>query len=469
MFSADEVLSNYVYVFYAAFLVAFIATPAMRIVAIHFNIIDHPDRVRKLHTTPIAYLGGVAVFVGWLSGLFISQFLLLHRIEPGWPLDANGTAHPIIPVSIVLGALAIVILGLFDDARGLKPIVKIGGQVIAALFLLHDGIGTNLADQLIGPLVAKAMQFIYGAPHSLGSQHAVEWVNYLLSCGLVISVVVGCCNASNLMDGLDGLCSGVTAIISLGFLVVATHLAMVGGGINTNLDAVRVIIAIALLGAILGFIPYNFNPASIFMGDTGSMFLGFVCATLMIEVSHEHPKWFLAAMVMFAFPILDTALAFARRYMNRRPIFSADRQHIHHQLLARGLTVKQAVLVSYVLAIFFGILGTSMLFMRTRYEVGIYLVVFGSLIVAAFKMGMLHERVAQAEASTLGDQLPESFQPEVDPATVMEVHRDPAANGMVEPEKNGKTRPPTGTLSRRDVVEEPANPGPASPPGLQPG
>ena len=425
VFSADEVLSDYVYVFYAAFLVAFVATPAMRVVALHFGIIDCPDRVRKLHTVPIAYLGGVAVFVGWLSGLFISQFLILHRLEPGWPVDSAGVAHPIIPLSIVLGAVVIIVLGLFDDAMkmGVPPWVKISGQVLAALFLLHDGIGTNLADQLIGPLIYKAMQFIYGGSHSIGPDHAVAWITYVLSCILVICVVVGCCNASNLMDGLDGLCSGVTAIIALGFLVVATHLAMVGGGINTNLDAVRVIVAIALLGAILGFIPFNFNPASIFMGDTGSMFLGFICATLMIEVSHEHAKWFLAAMVMFSLPILDTALAFARRYMNGRPIFSADRQHIHHQLLARGMSVKQAVLVSYGLAIFFGILGTSMLFMRTRYEVALYLVIFGSLIVAAYKMGMVHERVLKSEVSTLDDQSPESFQPELDPTTVMDVRR----------------------------------------------
>src|SRR2546423_1014307 len=121
LFSADQVLANYVYVFYAAFLVAFIATPAMRAVALHYGIIDRPDRIRKVHSAPIAYLGGVAVFVAWLSGLFISQFMVLHRLEAGWPVDRSGVAHPIIPFSIVMGATVVVLLGLWDDAVGLQP------------------------------------------------------------------------------------------------------------------------------------------------------------------------------------------------------------------------------------------------------------------------------------------------------------------------------------------------------------
>src|SRR4029077_9906928 len=152
-------------------------------------------------------------------------------------------------------------------------------------------------------------------------------------------MVVFCCNATNLMDGLDGLCGGVTGIIAIGFVLLAVYLGMYNGGAETNNDALRIVLSLALLGAVLGFVPYNFNPASIFMGDTGSMFLGFACATQIILLAEERPKWFLAAMVMFALPVLDTALAFARRYVNGRPVFSADRFHFHHQLVSRGLTV----------------------------------------------------------------------------------------------------------------------------------
>src|SRR5689334_19417040 len=112
-FTVDSVLAPYVYVFYASFLVAFLFTPAMRAVAIYYGIIDRPDRVRKLHRDPVAYLGGVAVFLGWLSGLAVSTFLDLHRHDPGW-----NTHHPVIKFSIVLGALVIVFLGLWDDVYG---------------------------------------------------------------------------------------------------------------------------------------------------------------------------------------------------------------------------------------------------------------------------------------------------------------------------------------------------------------
>ena len=137
-------------------------------------------------------------------------------------------------------------------------------------------------------------------------------VTYVTSSIVVVCVVVACCNATNLMDGLDGLCGGVTAVIAAGFLFLAVHLAMSTGAFDPNLDAMRVVIAIALLGAVLGFIPYNFNPASIFMGDTGSMFLGFCCATMILLMSQgQHWRWFLASMVMFALPVLDTATSSA--------------------------------------------------------------------------------------------------------------------------------------------------------------
>src|SRR5689334_8573989 len=131
IYTADEVATPYVYVFYTAFAVAFVLTPLMRVVAMHFGIIDRPDNVRKMHSQPVAYLGGIAVFMGWLAGLTASQFLSLHRSEVGWP-----TGYPIVKFSIVLGGLLIVILGLWDDTVTIKPRVKIFGQIAAAGFLL---------------------------------------------------------------------------------------------------------------------------------------------------------------------------------------------------------------------------------------------------------------------------------------------------------------------------------------------
>src|SRR5581483_1229200 len=171
------------------------------------------------------------------------------------------------------------------------------------------------------------------------------------SCLLTIVLVVGCCNATNLLDGLDGLCGGVSGIIALGFVFLAVHMATFGQVGNTNTEGMRIVLGLALLGAVLGFVPYNFNPASIFLGDTGSMFIGFSFATLLAMMAEERPKWFLAGIVMFALPILDTALAFVRRIVNRRPIFAADRHHLHHQLLARGFSIRQTVFISYAMSI----------------------------------------------------------------------------------------------------------------------
>lgn len=378
-FTADDVMSPYIYVFYVSFIVSFIFTPIMRSVAMYYGIIDAPDNLRKIHSKPVAYLGGVAVFLGWLAGLAFTQFLQTHGGEQA------SSDHLYIDFSIIVGASLIVSLGLWDDLRGVNPWAKIAGQVFAATFLLRSGIGADCAKPLFAPINVRLLNALHWQIPSV--------VITVVSCLLVYFVVVGCCNATNLMDGLDGLCGGVTAVIAAGFLFLAVNIARFGGGFNMNLDGVRVVMALALLGAVLGFVPFNFNPASIFMGDAGSMFLGFACATMIILGAQEtHPKWFLASMVMFALPVLDTALAFARRYVNRRPIFSADKHHFHHQMVARGFSVKQTVIISYGLAFFFALSGAAVAYMRTRYAVAFYLVIFGSLVVAAYKMGMVHEK-----------------------------------------------------------------------------
>ena len=430
-FSADQILSPYVYVFYAAYIAAFILTPVLRGVAMHYNIIDQPDGIRKMHTVPVAYLGGLAVFLGWLTGLTMSQFLAIHYIDDLMPPEMPRTV--VINFGLVIGASAIILLGLWDDIIHMSPKVKILGQVFAACCLLFGGIGRRCSWILIGPLLMKLAShgIIQGDPAHL--YH--HWIVAATSAIMVIGIIVVCCNATNLMDGLDGLCGGVTGVVALGFLFLAVNLAMLSGAININHDALRVVMALALLGAVLGFVPYNFNPASIFLGDTGSMFIGFCCGTLMILFAAQGQfKWFLAAMVMFSLPLLDTALAFVRRYVNKRPLFSADRYHLHHQLVARGFTVKQTVMISYGLSIAFVLLGAAIVFTRTRYAVGIYIIVFGSIIVAAFKMGMVHERVKVTTAQSLGTSnavTPSSG--EVEPGRVLEV-KDPDRKGAPQKE-----------------------------------
>ncbi|MCY2953183.1 MAG: MraY family glycosyltransferase [Planctomycetota bacterium] len=401
-FSPDQVLSPYVFVFYASYVIAFLFTPVLRTIAIHYGIIDEPDGVRKMHTKPVAYLGGVAVFLGWLSGLAISQFVLLHRVEKGMQPNL------VINFGIVISACSIVLLGLWDDIIRMSPWAKIGGQILAAVCLVVFGIGRHCAWIVVGPMLTRSVHY-FGIPHVPPGQVYLlynHWIVDVASILFVMFLVVGCCNAANLMDGLDGLCGGVMAVVAAGFLFLAVNLATQSGAMNVNQDALRVVLGLALLGGVMGFVPYNFNPASIFMGDTGSMFLGFVCALLMILFASEgHFKWFLASMVMFSLPILDSALAFVRRWVNGRPLFSPDRYHLHHQLVSRGFSVKQTVVISYGLSIIFVLLGAAIVYIRARYAVAIYLIVFGSIIVAAYKMGMVHERVdfAGAKPSPLAE------------------------------------------------------------------
>lgn len=382
-----DVLAPYIYVFYAAFILSFLFTPIMRLVASHYGIVDKPDGLRKIHREPIAYLGGVAIFLGWIAGLALSRFVTVHKV-PGADFLPYS---PHIPLGIVAGGILIALLGLFDDTKGISPRVKIAGQITAALLLLVSGVGTHVLEPLVNNAAERLGIWLHGPGYVVA---VPEWLVVSSSAIVVIALVVFACNAANLMDGVDGLCGGVTAIISLGYVFLAVHVASMGtDNAGVASDAVRICVALALLGGVLGFVPYNFNPASIFMGDTGSMFMGFAMAVLMLMLGEVASKWLLAATVMFALPTLDTCLAFVRRYVAGRKFFSADKHHIHHQFLARGLSVKQTVLFLYASAIAFTSLGAAIAFMRTRYAVAVYLVIFGFIIVAAYKMGMVHEKV----------------------------------------------------------------------------
>ncbi|MFT3785899.1 MAG: MraY family glycosyltransferase [Tepidisphaeraceae bacterium] len=390
--SIDQVLYPYVWIFYVTFVISIVLTPLMRHVAFTFNVIDRPDASRKIHREPVAYLGGVAIFVAWICGVATSQLVHWHY----WIEGGVQSPRINIPIAVVFGAFTAFLLGLWDDGAGIRPRTKIVGQVTAAVLLLVSGIGRSLTRPFVDAIGERLNRL-----HLLGlylDTSTLQWITLLSSIALAIAIVVFCCNASNLMDGLDGLCGGVTAIVAAGFLALAVVLAQdpsqdaAHAPHLVNLDALRVVIAMALLGATLGFVPHNFNPASIFMGDAGSLFLGFTSALMIILLGEADPRWLLGSMVMFSLPVLDTALAFARRWTAGRPLFSADKQHIHHQLIARGLSVKKAVLTMYSLSVFFVALGMSLTLVRVRYASALYLVVFGCIVVAAYKMGMVHER-----------------------------------------------------------------------------
>lgn len=399
MLSLDQVLAPYVIIFCIAFGVAYLFTPLMRKVALSFDIVDRPDSGtagggRKLHRRPVAYLGGVAIFLGFICSLSLGQFVSQNHRE--------GIDQMLrVPLPVVAGAFVIVGLGLIDDTKGIRPFMKILGQVAAAVCLLSFGIGDDILDQF----TRYSFEWL-DLETGLRVPAAVEsGIGAILSCAFVIALVVFCCNASNLMDGMDGLCSGITAVIAVGLVAVAAHLAMTGPLGRAPADAARVAIAMALLGATLGFLPFNFNPASIFMGDAGSLLLGFTIATMLILFGEVGGKWLLGGLVMFSLPVLDTLLAFTRRYVGGRPLFSADKHHFHHQMVSRGFSVRWTVLLSWAVTAFFTFSGVLLVFLRTRYLIAFYLVLFGWIAVAAYKVGMVHERLRREEEGEADSQL----------------------------------------------------------------
>ena len=199
--------------------------------------------------------------------------------------------------------------------------------------------------------------------------------------------MLGATNSLNLLDGLDGLCGGVTAIIKKALLRLSIHRA--NWGFSETGDPVRIIVCLGLVGGVLGFLPFNRHPAKIFMGDAGSMLLGFTVAALMMLFAEQVPRWWMAAIVIFGLPILDTATALVRRKLNKKPLFVSDRGHIYDQLMDRGIPLKKTVAICYVLAGLYAFIGLAMSQVRTWLAFGVYLIVMLVSAVMIWKKGFL--------------------------------------------------------------------------------
>ena len=244
-----DILSGYILVFAVAFIVTVLMTPLVRKLAIANGIVDHPSEARKIHKMPIAYLGGVAVYLGIVAGIIFSYFgaeipLLVqyHEIKPEHLID--GYAKPIVPLWIALGMTSIVLVGLLDDVTGIPPRVKLGGQLIAAAALALGNIGINVAAGILSPIgnLLNNQDLIYHIPlpgdiPGLGSSIELDLI-YWSGTAIIAIFVLGACNASNFIDGLDGLLTGVTSIAMAGLLAIALTLAMLDDGV---FDAPRII------------------------------------------------------------------------------------------------------------------------------------------------------------------------------------------------------------------------------------
>ena len=397
---------DYLPVFVFSYLVVLILTPLFRKIALMANVVDSPDAARKVHLQATPYLGGMAVFIGLLIGIAVSYVLVAGAPSEYRPL----------PLSIVGGMIAIVFTGLADDVWGWDPRLKIAGQLVAAALLALNDIGTQVAAGLLGYLFGvSVIEFTIPTPVFDIPVNVTEWVGTFI----IAVFVLGGCNASNLVDGLDGLLSGTTAIIALGLLILslimATQLTVqdvevisrfipenISSSEGVTLSGARIVLCMALLGAVLGFLPHNFNPATIFLGDCGSLLLGYCCVVIILMLGEQgQTHLVLAGLLIFGIPIVDTILAICRRKVQGKRMSEPDASHLHHVLKSKLGGVKQAVLsiygIEFCLASLGVVLGGLVLFERTRVLVvyGIFVLVYGIVAVIGVRMGLKQKRADQ--------------------------------------------------------------------------
>ncbi len=350
-----------------AFILTVFATPVAMHLAKRLGVMDMPDQALKPHAKPTPYLGGLAICFGWAAALVWAML----RGAVDW--------HILLP--LLLGGVLMSIVGLLDDLLELSPKLRLslGAGIIAAV-LISTQAGFRLVDSVLGPV----------------GIHAPPVLAVPVSVLISTIIVLGACNSANLIDGLDGLCSGVTAIISLGFFLLAAHLAAYdysGQG-----DPARLALAMALFGAAMGFLPLNFNPARIFMGDAGSMLLGYNCGMMIVLFAEQGIiRWVLGGLMVFALPIGDTSLALFRRWRCRRPIFAGDRSHFYDQLVDRGMSIRKVVAISYAMAGLFAVLGCIPIWLRTRYTFVLYALVAVAVILVIRAAGMVRADEPGAE------------------------------------------------------------------------
>lgn len=301
-----------------ALLISFISTPVVKSIAQRVGAMDIPKDNRRMHHHPIPRMGGLAIFLGFLLSALIFV-----------PMDQANRG-------MLLGAVVIVILGIFDDIYALPALPKLLVQIGAALIAVLHG---NVIEVLSNPNLFSENPY-----WSLGS----------LAIPLSVIWIVAITNAVNLIDGLDGLAVGVATISSLTMLVIAM---LVSEGMVALMMA-------ALAGGCIGFMPYNMNPAKIFMGDTGSTFLGFILAVVSIQGLFKFYTIisFAVPFLMLGLPLFDTCFAILRRLSKGQSPMAPDRSHVHHRLIDMGFSQKQAVAILYVVS---AILGLSAVVLTT--------------------------------------------------------------------------------------------------------
>ncbi|MFZ5968880.1 MAG: glycosyltransferase family 4 protein [Bacillota bacterium] len=309
-------MNIYLLVFLLASFASFFTTPVAKKLAIKVGAIDIPKDDRRVHKTPIPRMGGLAIYFG-----FVVSILATMQIDQK-------------TMGMLVGSTLIVLMGILDDRKPLSAKTKLLVQIVCASILVYSGIAIEG----------------FGIPFTDNKYIAF---GPILSTLVTIFWIVGITNTLNLIDGLDGLAAGVATIAAISLSYVAHA---------NGRPEVTIIITLAIAGSALGFLPYNFNPAKIFMGDTGSLFLGYMLAAISIDGAMKGATALatVVPVLVLGLPIFDTTFAIIRRAWNGRPIMEPDKGHLHHRLLSAGMGQKRTVLTLYSIS---GALGVSAAFM----------------------------------------------------------------------------------------------------------
>ena len=339
--------------FLLAFITSYVFTPYTIRLARKVKALDRPKDNRKVHKKVMPRLGGIAIVIGFL--ISATYLIIVMSIEKNLNIFSNN--YYIRLAGFFLGIIILETFCYIDDTKGIKPIVKLIGQILSAIIVVNSGI---VMDKIV---IVKA--------------HTIISNEIILNIISVVWIVV-ITNAINLMDGLDGLSSGVSLISSICLIIIF---------ILNSSPIISIILATALAGSLLGFLPFNFNPARTFMGDTGSNFIGFTLAVISIlGVAKTYTAIIIIApLLVLALPIFDTSLAIIRRIIKEKSlkaVFKADRNHLHHKLIDKGYSQKQAVYILYGISTAFGLFAIILL------ESGIWKALsFALLVVAIVAIG----------------------------------------------------------------------------------
>lgn len=362
---------TYPVAFFVSLLVAAVLTPLVARWAHHNGWFDLPSEARKVHTRPIPRIGGLAVAAAFFTPL-VGLAIYTNRISFLLYSDSRMFA------AFCVGSVAILTLGIYDDFRGASAKLKLVVQALVSIGVWLAGFRIDLLGNPFGP------------PFELG----------LLSLPLTMLWIVGVVNALNLIDGLDGLASGI-----------ALSVAVVLFGVAFTDNAVLLcLLTAALAGSLVGFLFFNFNPARIFLGDSGSMLLGFILATISVWTQRKGATAaaLLIPVIALGVPLLDTALSFTRRVLRKQSPFKADREHMHHRLLALGLSHRHAVFTLYTVSTVFALAALALLDNDTTHRTIVLSTVAVVVFILVRKIGFLRDPAkarARREASSARDML----------------------------------------------------------------